>query len=96
MAYEDHTIYTPYLTAASTGIDCNTGCQCCQDGLVAVYNSDGKYIGCLTPADAQEYNTNNVYCTQGFLALYKAGSPATFIGCVSQDDFLTLYQALNP
>ena len=103
MAYEDSQVYNKYLSepSSSQSDDCgcsgsSSKCSCCPPGLIAVYNTDGVHLGCLTPADAEEYNTNNKSCKEGFVALYKNGTPNVFLGCVSEDTFQALYEAVNP
>lgn len=72
-------------------------CGCCPVGLVAVFDENGKQITCLSPADAELYNTNNTKCTPGFVKLYQNNtSPATFLGCVSESEYATLYATVNP
>jgi hypothetical protein len=62
-----------------------------------VYDGEGNKLGCLTPADADEYNSNNRTCAEGFLALYdKATDPPTFLGCVSESEYATIYATVNP
>lgn len=105
MAYEDNSVYAKYLAQKINSeegcSECNESsssskCSCCAPGLVAVYNSDGVQLACLTPADAEAYNTNNKSCKEGFVALYKNGSPDLFLGCVPSDEFVALYKAVNP
>lgn len=103
MAYEDNQVYAKYLAEEikSEGgcSECEgaSKCGCCPIGLVAVYNTDGVQVACLTPADAQEYETNNKSCKEGFIALYKNSvDPPLFMGCVSEDSFETLYPIVNP
>ena len=100
----DPTAYAKYLknTITSGCSDCNestTGCDdkcsCCPAGLVAVYDANGVHAGCLTPPDAEEFNTAKD-CAQGFVKLYKEGVTPQFLGCVSQDEFAALYAAVNP
>ena len=108
MAYEDPTVYAKYLKNKITSgcadcsdcNDCGDGgcddkCSCCPAGLVAVYNADGVHSGCLTPSDSEEYNAAKP-CASGFVKLYKNSPTPQFLGCVSQDEFATLYAALNP
>lgn len=109
MAYQESIVYAKYLASkineeSSSDCGCNdcsnstsdSKCSCCPPGLVAVYNVDGVNIGCLTPADADEYNTNNRSCKEGYVALYKNGTPNEFLGCVASDQFAALYAAVNP
>lgn len=107
MAYENAQVYAKYLKNKITGgcsgcsdcngttSDCPEECSCCPPGLVAIYNSDGKHEGCLTPADADLHN-ESAPCAAGFVKLYKNGTPNTFLGCVGQDEFAALYAAVNP
>lgn len=107
MAYQENSVYAKYLASEinkEEGGDCEGGCHgnssdskcsCCPPGLVAVYNVDGVNIGCLTPPDADEYNTNNRNCKEGYVVLYKTGDPNLFLGCVASDQFAALYAAVN-
>jgi len=109
MAY-DPTAYAKYLKnkishGGCSGCDdcadcggssgCDEECSCCPAGLVAVYDSNGKHAGCLTPTDATEY-TDTMPCAPGFVKLYKSGVTPQFLGCVGQDEFAALYASVNP
>lgn len=99
MAYGDPTEYNKYLDTkhGSSGCEgCEDKCSCCPPGLVAVYNVNGDHAGCLTPADADEYNANNKSCKEGYIALYKEGETPLFYGCVSEAEFATIYAIVNP
>lgn len=105
MAYGDQSIYNKYLHSSKHS-DCGCGgscdscsdskCSCCPPGLVGVYNTDGTHLGCMTPADADEYNANNRSCQEGYIALYKEGDTPQFLGCVSESEFAALYAIVNP
>jgi len=71
-------------------------CPCCPPGLVAVKTDDGQLVGCLTPNDAELYNASNKSCTDGYVALYKTGTPNVYLGCVSEENFAALYAQVNP
>jgi hypothetical protein len=104
--YEDKTVYAKYLKASlsSSHSGCsecsdhssNDYCECCPPGLVEVKDVDGNRVGCLTPSDADQYNSNNRTCQQGYLPLYKEGETPEFRGCVSESVFAELYAVLNP
>jgi len=101
MAYDPQTAYAKYLKKK-----CSSGCgessckdqecTCCPAGLVAVYDENGKHIACLTPNDAQEYTDATMKCQPGYVKLYKNSPTEVFIGCVSESEFVTLYQTVNP
>lgn len=107
MAYDDQTTYAKYLqkkcleekSCACEG-ECTCKkeeCGCCPPGLVAVPGADGKSIACLTPNDAELYiNNTKTICAEGFMALYRNGSPDVFLGCVSEASFVEAYEAVNP
>lgn len=72
-------------------------CGCCPVGLVAVYDENNQHIACLSPDDAEQYNTNNTKCQPGFVKLYKnTPTPAVFLGCVSESEYAALYATVNP
>lgn len=111
MPYEENQVYAKYLSSgceesSSSGCSNCSGStsecsECCPPGLVAVRDENGKHAGCLTPADAQEFNTNAVKkCPTGYVPLYKepAALPgeAQFRGCISEEEFAAAYAALNP
>lgn len=109
MAYQDNQTYAKYLKKKcieeghghhhdhGNCTDCDENkCTCCPPGLVAVYDDKGVHQGCLTPADAEEFHTNTFTCIDGYVKLYKEGTPAQFLGCVSQTEFVALYAAVNP
>lgn len=108
MAYDENTTYAKYLKKKcieelhSGGCnDCNEGCDdndcsCCPPGLIAVYDDKGVHQGCLTPNDAELFHQNTFTCQDGYVKLYKAGTPDQFLGCVSEEKFADLYAAVNP
>lgn len=110
MAYEASQVYAKYLSSGCSDSS-SSGCsecegtssecsECCPPGLVSTKDENGKHIGCLTPADSQEYYTNVKRCPTGYLPLYKepAALPgeAEFRGCVSESEYAAAYAALNP
>lgn len=107
MAYDENQVYAKYLQKkcikeCSDCSDCNENskcddeCSCCPPGLVAVYDDKGNHNGCLTPNDAETYHASTFTCQDGYVKLYKAGTPSEFLGCVSEDTFVELYAAVNP
>jgi hypothetical protein len=70
-------------------------CSCCPPGLVAVYDDKGNHTGCLTPNDAELYKKNSYTCEEGFVKLFR-NATGEFLGCVSEDNFATLYSSTNP
>lgn len=69
-------------------------CGCCPPGLVAVYDDNGKHIGCLTPNDAEVFKKETLECPQGFVKLVN-NSTGEILGCVSEDSFAALNQEVN-
>jgi hypothetical protein len=69
-------------------------CGCCPPGLVAIFDDAGHNIGCLTPNDAELYETNLQKCEQGYVKLIR-NSDGVFLGCVSEDKFEELYESVN-
>lgn len=104
--YNDNQIYAKYLSKKSTdddgcndckdSNDCDEKCSCCPPGLVAVYDDKGAHQGCLTPNDAEAFHTSTFTCQDGYVKLYKAGTPGQFLGCVSESEFVALYAKVNP
>lgn len=77
--------------------ECDDDCTCCPPGLIAVYDDNGKHIACLTPNDAEVFNKSTFKCADGFIKLYdKTQTDPLFVGCVSEDNFVSLNAALNP
>lgn len=109
MPYDDNqTTYAKYLQKKcmeSSSCSCSGSCTCkssksedcgcCPAGLVSVEGPDGKHIACLTPNDAELYNTNNRSCLPGYVMLFKEGTPDVFLGCVKETEFAALYAAVN-
>jgi hypothetical protein len=107
MPYDDNTLYAKYLKGKITS-GCGCGgecdecksssekCSCCPPGLVAIYDVNGNQQGCLTPNDAEEYVNATIQCPQGTVKLYKEGGTPVFRGCVSESEYVALYNALNP
>lgn len=111
MPYEDNQTYAKYLKKKCLEEghhhehggcdDCNQGCDdkecsCCPPGLVSSYDDKGNHIGCLTPNDAELLHESTFTCNDGYVKLYKEGTPAVFLGCVSEDKFAELYSSVNP
>ena len=94
MAYDNQITYTKFNSSctcdAKTSSDCTCGCSdseecgCCPIGTVAVYNEDGSHKGCLSPNDAEKYETGIHIPTEGFV---KAIDPTTgtYYGDMSPD-----------
>jgi hypothetical protein len=70
-------------------------CGCCPPGLVAVYDSSGQHVACLTPNDAELYNKNTLVCKDGYVKLVR-NSTGEVLGCVSEDVFEALNTSVNP
>lgn len=107
MPYDENQVYAKYLKKKCLEeghgcSDCNGGCgedskcSCCPEGLVAVYNNDGEHQGCLTPNDAELFKASTLQCDDGYVKLYKEGTPDVFLGCVSESEFVAMYNAVNP
>lgn len=69
-------------------------CGCCPAGLVAVYDDKSKQLACLTPNDAELYQKNTIVCQDGFVKVIVTAT-STFLGCVSESNFVTIYTAVN-
>jgi hypothetical protein len=82
--------------------DCNGGCSgceekcgCCPTGLVAVEDSNGNHIGCLTPNDAQLYMTDTYKCPDGYIRVTSGtGASMVFIGCLTPAEYAIYIAAL--
>jgi hypothetical protein len=81
--------------------ECKCGCEeekkdcgCCPAGLVSVFDDEDKFIGCLTPNDAELYMKRTLECESGKAKLFNAAGD--FLGCVSAADFVDLYPIVNP
>lgn len=109
MAYQDPKVYAKYLKDKCVEesshshkhggcSDCNEEdkCSCCEPGLVAVYDDNGHHTGCLVPEDAEELHASTFTCQDGYIKLYKEGTPNVFLGCVSESEFVAAYAAVNP
>lgn len=70
-------------------------CGCCPPGLVAVYDEEGHQTACLTPNDAELYYKDTVMCKSGYVKLVRE-SDGKVLGCVSEEEFPTLYALVNP
>lgn len=81
------------------GCDCHKegdeNCGCCPPGLIAIYDDSQHQIACLTPNDAELYKKNILTCNDGYVKLIVV-STGEFLGCVSEDEFATLYPIVNP
>lgn len=78
------------------GCDDKEKCTCCPVGLVAVYDDEGRHKACVTPEDAELMYTNTFVCSDGYVKLFKEGTPSEFLGCVPSNEFAALYAAVNP
>lgn len=83
--------------------DCNDNdCSCCPPGLVAIYDDKGAHTGCVTANDAELYQKNTFTCQDGYVKLFRLNSlkdsitAAEFLGCVSESEFVAMYNAVNP
>ena len=74
--YEDNTVYSKYMGSSSTSEGCDGGCNgnssvnncdCCPPGLVKAIAADGTVVGCVTPADAAQYASDTLKCTDGYI-----------------------------
>lgn len=70
-------------------------CGCCPPGLVAQYDDNGVHLACLTPNDAELFQRNTFSCKDGYVKLIRT-SDGMFFGCVSETEFVTLFEAVNP
>lgn len=104
MAYNENQVYAKYLKKKCIDEGCDdckdcgeeNKCSCCPPGLVAVYDDNGNHTGCLTPNDAETLHASTFTCQDGYVKLYKSGTPDVFLGCVSETEFAALYAAVNP
>lgn len=76
MPYDNQNTYAKFNSACTCGAesasDCSCGCatddcSCCPTGTVAVYNEDGTHKGCLSPNDAEKYETGVHIPPTGFV-----------------------------
>jgi hypothetical protein len=70
-------------------------CGCCPPGLIATYDDEGRQTGCVTPNDAELYYQNIFTCKDGYVKLIRE-SDGKVLGCVSEEEFPTLYALVNP
>lgn len=70
-------------------------CECCPVGFVAIYDDCGKFAGCVSPQEAEDYNNGKIQCGDGFV---KVINPVTgdFVGCVLTADAAALIASLTP
>lgn len=94
--YDQQSQYNKHQSGCEDG-NCpeNEDCGCCPPGLVAVNDSCGNHLGCLTPNDAEHYADSLKTCAEGYV---KAYHPITgeFLGCIPTADYISLLTALNP
>ncbi len=88
--------------------DCSGGCDdndcsCCPPGLIAIYDDKGNHTGCVTANDAELYQKNTFTCQDGYVKLFRLNlqsdktlTAAEFLGCVSESEFVAMYNAVNP
>lgn len=81
--------------AECTGGCNDKDCSCCPPGLIAVYDDNNVHQGCLSPNDAETFHASTFTCKDGYVKLYKEGTPEVFLGCVSESEFAALYAAVN-
>lgn len=75
--------------------DCSDDkCSCCPPGLVAIYDENNNHVGCLTPGDAELYQKNTFKCEDGYVKLIKT-TTGDFLGCISESEFVTIFNAIN-
>lgn len=77
------------------GCDEKKDCGCCPPGLVSVFDENDKFIGCLTPNDAELFMQNTFKCEDGFGKMFRV-SDGAFIGCFNATDYVTVYPIVNP
>lgn len=75
--YDNQVSYAKFATdctcGATTESDCTCGCgtsdecSCCPIGTVAVYNEDGTHRGCLSPNDAEKFETGTHVPPTGYV-----------------------------
>lgn len=70
-------------------------CSCCPPGLIAIFDDEGNHTGCVSANDAELYKKNTFTCQDGYVKLFKE-SDGTFLGCVTESEFATLYPIVNP
>lgn len=68
-------------------------CGCCAPGLVSAFDDEGKFLGCLTPNDAELYQKRTYTCQDGYVKLFNTAGD--FLGCVTPADFATTYPLVN-
>lgn len=107
MAYTDPKEYLKFGTSGcgcgETSTDpCNdctdckdNDCSCCPPGLVAIYDDKGAHTGCVTANDAELYQKNTFTCKDGYVKLFR-NKTGEFLGCVSETEFVVMYNAVNP
>lgn len=106
MAYTDPKEYMKFQSSKDCGdhhheskcegcSDQEEKCSCCPPGLVAVYDDKGNQLSCLTPNDAEQFQKNTFTCQDGYVKLFR-NSTGEFLGCVSESEFVTMYNAVNP
>lgn len=75
--------------------DCKEDCGCCPAGLVAIEDSDGKHIGCLTPNDADLFMARTYKCPAGYVKVTSGvGVAAVFVGCLTPAEYATYVAAI--
>lgn len=105
MPYDPSNVYAKYLLkkhhsdsgcgcGGEKPCSCNDECSCCPPGLVAVYDDKGNHAGCLTPNDAELFVQNSYVCQDGYVKLIKADG--SFLGCVTQDQWASMWPVVNP
>lgn len=93
MPFDPSTVYAKYLSdcdgeATPTNQDPCKDCGCCPPGLVEQRDAEGKFLGCVTPNDAQVYMATTYKCPDGYIRLLD--SEGNFQGCVSVADYLEM------
>ena len=97
--FDNQTEYQKHLTECgcedSSSCGCNDNdCGCCPPGLVAINDSKGNHLGCLTPNDASCYDVAKEIPVEGFMKLYDPVSNA-FLGIVTISEALAYLSAVD-
>jgi len=95
MPYGSQTEYLKHNTdcnceskeSCNCGCDTSDDCGCCPIGTVAVYDSCGHHISCLTPSDAAQYYVDSVDVPEGFVKVI--GPDGEYIGLLTVTDYST-------
>ncbi len=74
---------------------CSSTSLLCPVGTVGVFDKCGKLAGCVSPEEAESYNSNNIESAEGFVKVF---DPVTgdYIGSVPSADAAALITSLTP